>query len=79
MRREKITEMDIDRKIAITSAAIYTAISVTVSALFFIAATLVGQYSDVARFGGAAWVLLLSFIVTMPLVTSAVKRHLKAA
>ena len=31
-----------------------------------------------ARFGGAAWVLLLSFIITMPLVTSAVKRRMKA-
>jgi hypothetical protein len=70
--------MDLDRKIAITSAAVYAAISITTSGLFLIAATLRGGYSDVARFGGAAWVLLLSFIVTMPLVTSAVKRRLKA-
>lgn len=70
--------MDIDRKIAITSAAIYSTISITASGLFFIAATLAGKYTDVARFGGAAWVLLLSFIVTMPLVTSAVKRRMKA-
>ena len=71
--------MDIDRKIGITSAAIYTAISITTSVLFLTVATLRGGYTDVARFGGAAWVLLLSFIVTMPLVTSAVKRRLKAA
>ncbi len=71
--------MDLERKIGITSAAIYTAISMTTSALFLTAATLRGGYTDVARFGGAAWVLLLSFIVTMPLVTSAVKRRLKAA
>lgn len=71
--------MDIERKIALTSAAIYAAISLTASGLFLIAATLAGKYTDVARFGGAAWVLLLSFIVTMPLVTSAVKRRLKAA
>lgn len=70
--------MDIDRKIGITSAGIYTAISITTSVLFFVAATLRGGYTDVARFGGAAWVLLLSFIVTMPLVTSAVKKRLKA-
>mgnify|MGYP001588890707 CR=1 FL=1 len=70
--------MDLDRKIGITSVAIYAAISVTASGLFFIAATLAGKYTDVARFGGAAWVLLLSFIVTMPLVTSAVKRRMKA-
>ena len=71
--------MDLDRKIGITSVAIYTAISMTTSVLFLSAATLRGGYTDVARFGGAAWVLLLSFIVTMPLVTSAVKRRLKAA
>ena len=71
--------MDIDRKIGITSASIYTAISITTSGLFLIAGTLRGGYTDVARFGGAAWVLLLSFIVTMPLVTSTVKRRLKKA
>jgi hypothetical protein len=70
--------MDLDRKIARTSVALYTAISVTVSGLFFSAATLAGKYTDVARFGGAVWVLLLSFIVTMPLVTSAVKKRMKA-
>jgi hypothetical protein len=41
-------------------------------------ATLAGTYTDVARFGGAAWALLLSFFITMPLVTSAVKRRMKA-
>ena len=70
--------MDLDRRIGITSAAIYSMISIAVSVLFFAAATLRGGYPDVARFGGAAWVLLLSFIVTMPLVTSAVKRRFKA-
>ena len=69
--------MDIDRKIAITSAAIYTAISVAASALFLAAATLAGDYTAVARIGGAVWVLLLSFIVTMPLVTPAVKKRMK--
>ena len=69
--------MDLDRKIGITSAAIYSAISITASLLLFIVSTFVGKYNDVARFGGAFWVLLLSFIVTMPLVTSAVKKRLK--
>ena len=69
--------MDSDQKIARTSAVIYSAISITASSLFLIAATL-GGYNDVARFGGAVWVLLLSFIVTMPLVTSAVKQRSKA-
>lgn len=70
--------MDIERKIGMTSAGIYSAISVTTSILFLLIASWRGGYTDVARFGGAAWVLLLSFIVTMPLVTSAVKRHFKA-
>jgi hypothetical protein len=70
--------MNLERKIGITSAAIYSAISVTASGLFFVAATLAGKYTAVARFGGAAWVLLLSFIVTMPLITSAVKKRMKA-
>ncbi len=69
--------MDLERKIAITSAVLYSAVSIATSALFFIAATLAGRYNEVARFGGAFWVLLLSFIVTMPLVTSTVKKRLK--
>lgn len=68
---------DLERKIALTSAAIYATISIGAAILFFLAATFVGTYSDVARFGGAAWVMLLSFIVTMPLVISAVKRRMK--
>lgn len=71
--------MDIDRKIARTSAAVYGAISVMLSILFFIAATLAGKYTDVARIGGAIWVLLLAFIVTMPMVTSQVKKRMKAS
>lgn len=70
--------MDLDRKIARTSAAVYAAISVTASILFFIAATVAGKYTDVARIGGAIWVLLLAFIVMMPLVTSQVKKRMKA-
>lgn len=70
--------MNLDHKIAITSAAIYGTLSVILSGVFFITATVAGRYTDVARFGGAFWVLLLSFIVTMPLVTSAVKKRVKA-
>ena len=70
--------MDLDRRIALISAFTYCTISLSTSALFFGIATLAGTYSDVARFGGAAWVLLLSFIITMPLVTSAAKRRMKA-
>ncbi|MDL1894706.1 hypothetical protein FBQ82_00390 [Anaerolineae bacterium CFX7] len=68
---------NLERKVALTSAFIYGTISLTAALLFFLAATLVGTYTDVARFGGAAWVLLLSFIVTMPLVISSVKKRMK--
>lgn len=69
--------INLERKIALTSALIYGTISITAALLFFLAATLVGTYTDVARFGGAAWVTLLSFIVTMPLVISSVKKWMK--
>ncbi len=67
-----------ERKIALTSALIYATISITAALLFFLAATYVGTYTAVARFGGAAWVMLLSFIVTMPFVISFVKKRMKA-
>ncbi len=62
-------------EIARRSAITYTAISLTVAVLFFLAATLKGGTPDVARFGGAAWVFLLTMIVTMPLVTAWFKRR----
>ncbi len=68
---------NLERKVALTSALIYGTISITAALLFFLTATLVGTYTDVARFGGAAWVMLLSFIVTMPLVISSVKKRMK--
>ena len=74
----KSLQMDLDRKIAVTSALIYGGISITAALVFFLAATSAGTYTNVARFGGAAWVMLLSFIVTMPLVISFVKKRMKA-
>jgi len=68
--------MDTDREIARTSAAIYAVTSFTVAALFLIVATTL-KYNDVARIGGAVWVLLLSFIITMPIVTTQIKRRMK--
>jgi len=68
--------MDTDRKIARTSAAIYAVISFITAALFLTVATTL-HYNDIARMGGAVWVLLLSFIITMPIVTTQVKRRMK--
>jgi hypothetical protein len=62
-----------ERNIARRSALVYTAISLAVALIFLAAATLTG-YDAVARFGGALWVFMLSMIVTMPVVTSRLKR-----
>jgi hypothetical protein len=61
---------------AAVSAAIYTTISLAAAAAFFVATTVTGDYTWVARIGGAGWVLLLSFIISMPTVTPWVKRRL---
>ncbi len=66
---------DLNRQIARRSAYTYIAISLTVALTFLTLATLQGGYTDVARFGGALWVFLLSLIVTMPLVTSWYKKR----
>jgi len=56
------------------SAFIYTGISL-LAAGFFIVATLSAQYSNVDRFGGAAWVFILSMIILMPPIIPAVKKR----
>ncbi|MBI2934445.1 MAG: hypothetical protein HYY29_02620 [Chloroflexi bacterium] len=58
---------------ALVAAIIYTGISVLASGVFVVV-TLIGDYSWVARVGGAAWVFLLTMIVLMPVVIPAVKR-----
>ncbi len=55
------------------SALIYLPISLAAAGLFFVI-TVIADYSWVARIGGAVWILLLSLIISMPLVTSRVKR-----
>lgn len=68
--------MDLGRKIAVTSALFYATISVP-TALLFSSPRLDGTYAGVARFGGAAWALLLSFLVMLPLEISFVKKRIK--
>lgn len=65
-----------ERAVSRQSALIYLPIAIGAGLLFWLAATLVGDYPTVARIGGATWVGLLSLIVTMPLVTARIKdRH----
>jgi len=42
--------------------------------LFHGLAALTGAYPAVARFGGSAWVFLLTWIITMPLLAPRLKR-----
>ncbi len=64
------------RGVGLVSALIYTGISLVLAGLFFII-TLLGDYTWVARIGGAAWVFLLAMIILMPLVTPRVKKRLE--
>ena len=64
----------IEREAARRSAWIYLPISLVAAILFFLAASMSGEYPLVARIGGTVWVLLLSLIVSMPLVTARVKK-----
>ena len=67
-----------DVKIARRSALIYLPVSLGIALAFLLAAGLAGNYPLVARIGGAVWVGLLSLIVSMPLVTARVKRHVQS-
>jgi hypothetical protein len=65
----------IEKEVARRSALIYLPISLGAALLFFLAASLVGGYPSGAIIGGMVWVGLLSLIVSMPVVTSRVKRQ----
>ncbi|MGA2369009.1 MAG: hypothetical protein ABSF74_10640 [Dehalococcoidia bacterium] len=56
------------------SALIYTGISLLAAGIFIVA-TLSAKYSNVDRFGGAAWVFILSMIILMPVVIPIVKKR----
>jgi hypothetical protein len=72
MEHEQV-EKDIARK----SALIYLPISIGAALLFLFAASVFGSYPTVARIGGMVWVGLLSLIVSMPIVTSRVKKQMQ--
>lgn len=65
----------LEREVARKSALIYLPISLGMASLFLLAASLTGDFPPVARFGGAVWVGLLSLIVSMPVVTSRIKKQ----
>ena len=65
----------VEKEVAQKSALIYLPISIGAGLLFALAASLTGNYTLVARIGGAVWVGLLSLIVSMPLIISGVKKR----
>lgn len=65
----------VEKEVARRSVMIYLPISVGAALVFLLTASLIGGYPPVARIGGAVWVGLLSLIVSMPIVTSRVKRR----
>lgn len=67
----------IEKEVARRSALIYLPIALGSALLFFLAASLAGGYPPVAKIGGMVWVGLLSLIVSMPIITSRVKRRAK--
>lgn len=68
----------VEKIIARTSALIYVPISAGVALVFLLLSTFTGSYPLVARLGGTVWVGLLSLIVSMPLVISAVKKQYRS-
>ena len=66
----------IEKDVARRSALIYLPISFGAALLFLLAASFAGDYPPVAKIGGMVWVGLLSLIVSMPVVTSRVKKQL---
>ena len=65
----------VEKQVVRRSALIYLTISFGMAVLFFLASSLASGYPTVARAGGAVWVWVLSMIVSMPLVTSRVKKQ----
>lgn len=65
----------VEKEVAQKSVLIYLPISIGAALLFLLIASLSGNYTLVARVGGAVWVGLLSLIVSMPIVISRVKKQ----
>lgn len=63
-------------KVAKISALLYTGISLVAALLFLLLTYVTGKtYTPVARYGGAAWVFILTMIITMPLVIPWVQKR----
>jgi hypothetical protein len=62
------------KRIGLISGLTYGAISLAAAGLF-LGITAFSDYNWVARGGGAAWIFILTLIISMPLVTSRYKKR----
>jgi len=69
MEREEL------RKALRLSYAISLGFSLFLSLAFLAVTFLVGDYTAMARYGGAVWVFILGLIIALPTVTPMVKRR----
>jgi hypothetical protein len=76
MENIEMEHEQVESTVARRSAMVYLPISLGTALLFFLAASFVGGYPLVAKIGGTVWVGLLSLIISMPIVTSRVKKNL---
>jgi hypothetical protein len=67
----------LEKEVARRSALIYLPVTFGVMFAFFLAAGLAGGYPPVAKIGGMIWVGLLSLIISMPIITSRIKRYVQ--
>ena len=67
-----------EKAVAQKSVWIYLPLSLGSALIFVLIASLTGNYTLVARLGGALWVGLLSLIVSMPIVISRVKKQVQS-
>ena len=66
------------KTVNLVTALLYTGLALTAAGGFLLV-TLRGDYTWVARGGGAAWVFGLSLILLMPTVSALVKRRVRGA
>ncbi len=59
------------------AAAIYTGLSLLAGLAFLLVTLLTGDYSWVARIGGAVWVFGLCMIILMPTVTPLIRKRMQ--
>lgn len=63
------------RDIVQLASLVGTGIALLAGALFFLVTSAFGEYPPVARYGGAVWVFLLTWIITMPVLAPWLKRR----